>query len=56
MKSSTLPNFDIENSKIKLIFQKFLSSSSFLSGLDKNVLKNGSKMFFSDFHEICDIT
>ena len=37
--------------KSNLFFQIFLSSFSFLPRLVKNVLKNGSRIFFSDFHE-----
>ena len=37
--------------KSNLFFQIFLSSFSFLPRIVKNVLKNGSGIFFSDFHE-----
>ena len=56
MKSSTQPNFDMENSKIELIFPNFSFSSLFLPRLVKNVFKNGSKIFFSAFRENCHTT
>ena len=37
--------------KSNLFFQIFLSSFSFLPRLVKNVLKSGSGIFFSNFHE-----
>ena len=43
MKSATQPNFDMENSKIELIFPIFSSSSLFLPRLVKNVFKRGQK-------------
>ena len=46
MKVAIEPNFDTENSKIKLIFPIFFSfAPSFLPWLVKNVLKNGSIFF-----------
>ena len=42
--------------KSSSFFQIFCSSSLFYPSISKNFVKNGSKHFFSDFHENCNIT
>ena len=53
MKISVQPNFDMENSKIKLIFSIFFIFILIFALISqKKSLQNESKIFFSDFHEI----
>ena len=56
MKSSSEPNFDMENSRINLIFQYFFVSIFIFTLISQKCLKKCVKLFFSDFHENCHIT